>query len=362
MPGTRAKQAKALAYNIKWMADTFGVERVGFLTLTVGDMVNGRFQKVHSRDDAERRFNSILNRIRERYKCGVIVTERHKDGAVHYHLVVLLAEDVKTGFDFAAVKRRDYRSASDYLRAEWAWWRENQSKYGFGRHELTPVKSNGEAIGRYVGKYLGKSWDARKEEDKGRRNVRYFGRWSSTGAKCGPPMSCRFGAMTEKAQAWRACLKQVQLATRYHGVELNEQNIKEFNGPRWAWRITKQLQRHRFFIPRAGPEAVRRGLETHNEEAEIYKAHVGESRLDNWIEDPFESFREWQYEYCGGSLRDARRRAGDLAEAEKWRLFREVVDILDRKREIDRAFARSMEYFELQSADEKLKLEGVWLN
>lgn len=352
MPGTRAKQAKALAYNIKWMADTFGVERLGFLTLTVGDTVNGRFIKTKSRDDAERRFNSILNRIRERYQCGVIVSERHKDGAVHYHLVVLLEYDIKTGFDFDAVKRRDYRSASEYLASEWAWWREHQANYGLGRHELLPVKSNGEAVGRYVAKYLGKSWDARTEEDKGRRNVRYFGRWSTDGRKCGPPMSSRFGSMTPRAQAWRACLRQIQLATKLNGYELNEKNIAENNGPRWAWRITKRIQSVRFFLPRSASDAERCGLETHNEEASAVGPivhHVGESRLDDWVTDKVEEWRQWQYEYCGGSLRDA-----------KWRNSFRARDA--RQRALNHSFAAAQVYFEMQSAEEKLKLEGAWLN
>jgi len=268
MPGTKAKQAKALAFNIKWMADTFGVERVGFLTLTVGDTVNGRFEHVKERAEASRRFNSILNRIRERYRCGVVVTERHKNGGIHFHLVLVLPFDAKTGFDFDAVKRRDYRSVPKKLREEWEWWRENQKKYGFGRHELTPIKSNGEAIGRYVGKYLGKSWESRTDDDYRGRCVRYFGRWSKNGAKCGPPMSSRHGSMTPKATAWRECAKQVQWITKQHGYELNQENIKEINGPRWAWRFTKQIQLVSFVVPQTrGGEAIRQGIEEHNQSA-----------------------------------------------------------------------------------------------
>lgn len=285
MPGTKAKQAKALAYNIRWAGETFGIERLGFLTLTVGDSVNGRWVGVRCRKEASRRFNSILNRIRERYRCGVIVTERHKSGVIHFHLLVVLGEDIKTGFDFEAVKRKDYRSASEALRAEWAWWRENQAKYGFGRHELMPVRTTGEQIGRYVAKYLGKSWEERTADDKGGRCVRYFGRWDKRGAKVGPPMSARHGAVTPRACAWRACMKQIQWATAYHGLELNEKNIKEYNGPRWAWRVTKQIQRFKFFVPAAGGATERCGMEAHNQEAET-EAHVGNSNIDHWIASP----------------------------------------------------------------------------
>ena len=287
MPGTKAKQAKALAFNIKWAGETFGIECLGFLTLTVGDVVNGRWVGVHERSEASRRFNSILNRIRERYRCGVIVTERHKTGVIHFHLLVVLADDIRTGLDFAAVARRDYRSASEALRGEWAWWRENQGKYGFGRHELMPVRTTGEQIGRYVAKYLGKSWEERTADDKGGRCVRYFGRWDKSGAKMSPPMSSRHGAVTPRACAWRQCMKQIQWATAYHGLELNENNIAKINGPRWAWRVTKQIQLHRFFVRAAGSAAEREGMVGHNEECET-AAHVGESNLDSWIPGPRE--------------------------------------------------------------------------
>jgi len=292
MPGTKAKQASALAYNIKWMADTFGVERVGFLTLTVGDTVNGSFIKVHERAEASRRFNSILNRIRERYRCGVVVTERHKDGGIHFHLVVVLPFDAKTGFNFEQVKRRDYRSVSKRLRDEWLWWRENQAKYGFGRHELTPIKSNGEAIGRYVGKYLGKSWEAKTDDDYRGRCVRYFGRWSESGVKCGPPMSSRHGTVTKRACAWRECAKQVQIWSRHLGAEINENNIAEKNGPRWAWRLTKQFNRVEFYPPAGGREIVRQGIAEHNDEQTPEQTErregkqkpiaIWETNLDHW--------------------------------------------------------------------------------
>ena len=330
MPGTKAKQAKALAFNIEWLGQTFGVERLGFLTLTVGDTVEGKFVKVRDRAEAERRFNSILNRIREKYQCGVVVVERHKDGGVHFHLVVVVEGDIKTGLDFAAVGLRDYRSASATLRAEWAWWRENAPDYGFGRHELLPVRTTGQQIGRYVAKYLGKSWSERTPDDRGKRCLRYFGRWSKSGVKCGPPMSSRFGAMTPKAQAWRACMKQIQMATKLNGVELHENNIKELVGPRWAWRLTKQLARFRFFIPARAAEAVRQGLADHNEEAQtLSAAHVGDSTLDHWIPCVVERYREWAYSY-GSFVAAAGRRwlrrwearqlalANAFIESERW--------------------------------------------
>lgn len=348
MPGTKAKQAKALAFNIKWMGETFGVERLGFLTLTVGDTVNGRFVNVKARAEASRRFNSILNRIRERYRCGVVVTERHKNGGIHFHLVVVLPFDARTGFDFEAVKRRDYRSVSKSLRDEWAWWRDNQDRYGFGRHELMPVKSNEEAIGRYVAKYLSKSWEERTDDDYGGRCVRYFGRWSASGVKCGPPMSARHGAMTPRAQAWRECLKQVQFVTKQLGAEVNEQNIKENNGPRWAWRFTRQIQSVRFVVPKTrGSDALRQGIAEHNESAApsedpggCYRPKtigVWDTDVDWWWAESRES----------QSRRYVRAEVDGRRYAVAWR--RE-----ERKRAaLDHAFNAAMVYFESLAADDR---------
>jgi len=61
LPGPRKKQARALVENIEWMAKTFGQGRVGFLTLTIGDMdAGGRFRNLRDRKEAQRRFHSLL--------------------------------------------------------------------------------------------------------------------------------------------------------------------------------------------------------------------------------------------------------------------------------------------------------------
>src|ERR1700734_2572208 len=88
LPGPRRKQAEALSQNIQWMAERFGKERIGFLTLTLGDVDSGgRFRNLRDRKEAQRRFHSLLtNKISKRYSCGVIVTERHKNGGIHFHL------------------------------------------------------------------------------------------------------------------------------------------------------------------------------------------------------------------------------------------------------------------------------------
>ena len=97
LPGSKKKQAETLFQNVRWMCETYGAERVGFVTLTFPDLVT-------CRDEAERRFNSCAtNWLRTAYQCGVVVVERHKSGGIHFHGVFLFAENIRGKIDFDAV-------------------------------------------------------------------------------------------------------------------------------------------------------------------------------------------------------------------------------------------------------------------
>ena len=91
LPGPRKKQADALTENIKWMASAFGKERIGFLTLTLGDVdAGGRYRNLRDRREAQRRFHSLMtNVVTKRYQCGVTITERHRNKGIHFHLAVV---------------------------------------------------------------------------------------------------------------------------------------------------------------------------------------------------------------------------------------------------------------------------------
>ena len=112
-----------------------------------------------------------------------MVWERHESGRIHFHLVVVLEEDIRTGADFEAFKRQGLQERKSALRGEWAFWRVTCPKYRFGRHELMPIKSNAEGIARYVGKYIAKHIGQRLEEDKGARLVRFIGYQAGTGRR-----------------------------------------------------------------------------------------------------------------------------------------------------------------------------------
>ena len=346
LPGPKAKQAEALFQNIRWLVDTFGIERVGFLTLTVGDInpETGIFEKVKDRAEASRRFNSLATHVLKRYWCGVTVSERHKDGGIHFHLVVVCDGDIRTGLDMAACfppKGRDgryaympdYRTAGTAIRAEWEFWRDKAPAYGFGRANLQPVKKTGEAVARYCAKYISKTWAARRPEDKGARLVRYFGRWRTLPddayleahyrqgndkkmlkamTRPAPPVSCRFGTTTPRARAWRACCKQVEVVTAFRGDPVTPENVKEKCGKRWSWRFTKNF-RGLLFVEEDGlPERTLLGLKDHNAEVLAERGedarHICETPIPLWVKDPHDvtgepTFDEWQAEkafqaYC----------------------------------------------------------------
>lgn len=221
------KSASALAWNVQTMAEKWGLERLGFLTLTFSDHVlDGR--------EAQRRFHSLSTHIlRGRYPAYIRVMERQKSGRIHYHLLVVLDADIRTGFDFEAVAKHNYRSAGSRLRAEWSFWRQTAKTYGFGRTELLPVKSTSEGIARYVGKYISKHLQARQDDDKGLRLVEY-----SQGARMA---STRFQFATEGSASWRRKLRlfasMICSRNRYF-PEPSMAALSKILGPRWAynWR------------------------------------------------------------------------------------------------------------------------------
>jgi hypothetical protein len=168
-PPSARRTAFSLQLNVQAMCDQVGIEKVGFLTLTFSD-------HILEPKEAQRRMHSLTTHVlRPRYGRVIRVIERQKSGRIHYHLLVSLPSDIRTGADFDAFALGEYRSANKALRDEWAFWRKTAKLYGFGRTELLPIKSSKEAIGRYVGKYIAKHIDQRQPRDKGVRLVSYSG-------------------------------------------------------------------------------------------------------------------------------------------------------------------------------------------
>lgn len=105
------KSAAALEMNIHGLIDAYGIDNCAFVTLTFPDHVTDP-------REASRRFNSLnSNFLRHQIDGYVGVFELHKSGRIHFHFVVNLGFDCRTGFDFQAVANGDYSSASPRLRA-----------------------------------------------------------------------------------------------------------------------------------------------------------------------------------------------------------------------------------------------------
>lgn len=218
------KTAFVLKESVQLLAERFGVEFLGFLTLTFADHVT-------CHKEAQKRLNSLLsNVIKPRYREYVGCMERQKSGRIHYHLLVVLNSNIRTGFDFDALSQGNYKSASKNLRDEWLFWRNTAKKYRFGRTELLPVKTNIEAMAKYVGKYISKHLVCRVEEDKGARLVRY-----SRGARAG---TTRFMFKSEGSEAWRRKVAVfAQMIQEIHPEQRvsNLDDLTRVLGPRWAY-------------------------------------------------------------------------------------------------------------------------------
>lgn len=195
------KNAKKSAYvmnlNIAGFVQYFGIDKCGFLTLTFPDDVT-------CTREASKRFNSMRTNFLKKYTRAYIgVYERTKRGVIHFHFIVALKDDIRTGFDFEAVKRGIYttKTCNPAIRTLWKLLREKLQMYGFGRHELVPIKSQ-DGIARYLAKYIIKGLDGRTPADKGFRFVRQ----SQDKAQQWRRATHQFAWHSPNAQKWREAL------------------------------------------------------------------------------------------------------------------------------------------------------------
>ena len=111
------KSAFILQESVQKLADDYGIDNLGFLTLTFKEHIT-------CFKEAQRRFHSLKTHILNiRYKSWLRVFERQKSGRIHYHLLVVLDHDIRTGIDFDELAKGKYSSASQDLRNEWSFWR-----------------------------------------------------------------------------------------------------------------------------------------------------------------------------------------------------------------------------------------------
>ena len=217
------KQALVQCENASRFIEKTGVERVGFLTLTFADNVSDH-------KEAYRRFCSMRNRLLSKhFGAWVMVKERQKRGAWHYHLLVDCFFDIRTGINWEEIHNGKYSSASQVLRNYWDLLRNELPKYNFGRSELLPIESTVEGMSKYIGKYISKHVGARREEDKG---VRLFS--ASRGQILS---STKFSWNTKGGKKWRSQLKAF---CNHYGFKSSDE-LKDQFGSHWAYFLADDI-------------------------------------------------------------------------------------------------------------------------
>jgi len=229
------KSAQTLFLNVQRLIEkeAQSVDHVGFLTLTFPDSVT-------CNKEASRRFHSFqTNYLAKHEAFGKWVNQKERQkgrgrkegnaGAWHYHLVITLNGDIRSGVNWEELAKGNYRSASPYLRSIWKDLRDNLEKYGFGRSELLPIRTNAEMMARYIGKYVSKHIGQREENDKGVRLTSYSGDWVKN--------SVKFAWNTQNAHEWRR--KLAKFAKSLGCSELYQ--LSEKLGPGWVYKYLEDI-------------------------------------------------------------------------------------------------------------------------
>jgi hypothetical protein len=219
------RQAHTLFANVARLIEMApSVGHVGFFTLTTKD--------VTTKEDFSRLWNSMRTHFWNtcpHFGHSVGTFEQQKRGAWHLHVLVILPYDIREGVNFEEFAQRRYKSASPYLRSVWRDLRGACMRYGFGRHELMPVKSNAEAMARYIGKYISKHIGQRDDDAKGKRLITYSRGWIRN--------NMRFSWNTEGAKEWRAKVHLLGLVLKCGDLD----DLEERLGPKWCYRYQREI-------------------------------------------------------------------------------------------------------------------------
>ena len=222
---TNRKPLFAAQQNMRGYVERVGEDRIGVLTLTTANEC--RWLR-----EFQRRWNSLMtNFIRRLWKSGVWVRERQvRTGNWHGHALVDVGFEIRPGFPFEEVSRRNYRNVDSRVRELWKQLRERATQYGFGRTELLPIKSNSERAIKYLTGYLGKA--LLSEKAVGEEKARLFGMWG-----CVRTVYSRFdwisGRLLRKKKAWLGWAHEF----------VSEDAFNQRYGDRWWFRLGESLMR-----------------------------------------------------------------------------------------------------------------------
>ena len=224
-----------LEVTIKNLFLRYSVRRVLFITLTF------RYP-VTSPARARKRLNSFLNKFRKRYCSFIRVLGCHKNGGIHYHLLIPVSFDCHDNTritawsgalnDSSSKRDRELLDAmSPALRAESDWWTRTSPRYGFGRVQVAPIHSNAEAVRKYLLKqapFLGQL---------GLGDTRYVHFWAcSQNLKSG---SIKFAWNSPGTAKGRARLKEWAAEQGCNSYE----DLRAQFGSRWGWHYIQWCER-----------------------------------------------------------------------------------------------------------------------
>jgi len=230
------KQAQTLYSNVNRLVtiESKSINHVAFLTLTFRENITDA-KEAYARF---RSFNSNFLSTHPVYGNWVSVKEHQARGAWHFHMIIQLNEDIRTGFDFDQFdewlkgprRKGTFPTGNNILRSLWAELNEVLPGYGFGKiFTLEPIKSNAEAVSRYVGKYVSKQIGQRSESDKGVRLINYSKGWLKN--------SVNLAWYNDNSKLWR---EKVALFARLNGCQEMYQ-LSEKLGSDWAYRYTQEI-------------------------------------------------------------------------------------------------------------------------
>jgi hypothetical protein len=228
------KTADTLRRNIEGFIARFGINNVGFLTLTFAD-------NVRDPKEAYRRFSSFrVGFLRRHSHFGewICIKERQKRGAWHYHLIIFCGADIRTGIVWEKRKKRGSSklfwlpvpsTVSPFLRSLWAELRKVLPRYSFGRSELLPIRTNVEFVSKYLGKYISKHVGNRLPEDKGVNLVSYSSKWVRS--------TSDFQWNNENSAKWRQSVRYFALCHDFEDMA----SISDQCGSNWAYRLADYI-------------------------------------------------------------------------------------------------------------------------
>ncbi len=202
--------------------------------------------------EAKHELQKLLKCLARRYDDSfdyVWVQERHQSGGIHFHVLLTLPFDCRTGSDVNVLLNwkeinanpftRDYakdclRFLNEDLRQEVVELRELLPNYGIGRFDILPILTDADSVIAYLTKGISRHLSVRHPEDKG---ARLWG-CSSNVRVCAANSFSFYSPCTTKRR------KQVALWAESKGLQDIEQTRRTV-GRHWYWVFLREFERYR---------------------------------------------------------------------------------------------------------------------